>query len=136
MQCEVLNHKEEQSISKELHESGCQEVVTCRFGASKGLGSPCSGMFPTERVKIETTDGSCSKQKEYDLIVLVHGDIRPVENGSVSLLKVNIYPNFETLDAIIAVAWKMISAEHFRVKSVLDISDLMSTTLRGDDMYS
>ena len=28
-------------------------------------------------VKIEKTDGSCSRQKEYDFIVLVHGNIRP-----------------------------------------------------------
>ena len=40
VQCKVLNHKEEYSISKALHEYWCQEVVTCRYDASKDLGSP------------------------------------------------------------------------------------------------
>ena len=38
VQGEVLAHKEEECISKELHESGCQEVATCGYDASKDLG--------------------------------------------------------------------------------------------------
>ena len=34
--------------------------------------SPCSGDVSHDKVKIEKPDGSCSRQKEYDLIVLVH----------------------------------------------------------------
>ena len=53
MQGKILAHKEEQSISKAFHESGCQEVATCRYDASKDLGSSCSGdMAPTERLKL------------------------------------------------------------------------------------
>ena len=68
MQCEVLTHKEEQSISKELHESGHQVVVTCKFVASKDLGSPCSGDVSHGEVAIKETNGGCCGQKEYDLL--------------------------------------------------------------------
>ena len=44
--------KKNTAFSKELHESGCQEVVTCRCDASKDLESPCSGMSSTERFKL------------------------------------------------------------------------------------
>ena len=77
VQCEVLSQEEESSISKELHESGYQEVVTCRCDASKDLGSPCSGDDSNGEVNIEETHGGGSRQGEYDLIDLVHGDIRP-----------------------------------------------------------
>ena len=39
---------------------------------AKVLGSPCSGDGSHGE-----TDGSSSRQKEYDLIVIVHGGIRP-----------------------------------------------------------
>ena len=36
------------------------------------MGSPCGGNGSHGEVQIETTDGSCAKQKEYDFLVLVH----------------------------------------------------------------
>ena len=35
--------KKNKAFSKKLHESGCQEVDTCRYDASKDLVSPCNG---------------------------------------------------------------------------------------------
>ena len=55
--------KKKKQISKELHESGCQEAVTCGYDASKDLESPCSGDVSHGEVKIEETDGSCSGAK-------------------------------------------------------------------------
>ena len=43
MQGEIFAHKEDVSISKELHESGCKEVATCRYDASNDLESSRSG---------------------------------------------------------------------------------------------
>ena len=39
--------------------------------------SSCSGNGSCGKVEIEEVDGSCSRQKEYNFIVFVHGDIRP-----------------------------------------------------------
>ena len=50
-----------------------QEVVTCRYDASKDLVSPCRGDVSYGEVKIEKTDGSSSEK--YDLPVFVHGSI-------------------------------------------------------------
>ena len=63
MQAKILDYQEEQSIAKELHECGCQEVATCRYDASKDLGSPCSGDVSHGEVKLEKTDGSSSRTK-------------------------------------------------------------------------
>ena len=72
VQSEILDYKEEQKPSRKFNEGWCQEVVTCRYDASKDLGSPCSGkMSPTERLNIEETDGS----REYNLPVILHGSI-------------------------------------------------------------
>ena len=35
--------KKNKAFRKEVQESWCQEVVSCRYDASKDLGSPCSG---------------------------------------------------------------------------------------------
>ena len=68
VQSGILAHKEEQGLPKELHEGGSHEVVTSGYGASKNVGSTCSGDGSYR--KIEEADGSSSGQKEYDLVVL------------------------------------------------------------------
>ena len=60
MQCEVLNQKEEKSFSKELHDSWCQELVTCRYDASKDLESSCGGYVSYGKVEIEAAAGNTS----------------------------------------------------------------------------
>ena len=77
VQREVLNHKEEQSISKELHESGGQEVVMRGYDASKDLGSPCGGDVSHGEVKIKEANGGCCGLKEYDLPSFDYGSVRP-----------------------------------------------------------
>ena len=72
-----LEYKEEQGLPKEQHEGGRQKVVLDGHGASKDLGSPCSGDGSHGKVDIEETDGSSSRQKEHDFTVLVHGDMWP-----------------------------------------------------------
>ena len=52
---------------KKLHESGCQEVATCKYDASKDLGSSCIGDGSHKEAEIEETDGSCSRQKRVRL---------------------------------------------------------------------
>ena len=52
---------------------GDQEVVTRQYGASKDLESSCSGDNSHGKVKIAETGGRSSRQKGYDLPVLVHG---------------------------------------------------------------
>ena len=63
MQCEIRHYEDEKRISKELHESERQEVVTCRDDVSKDLESPCSVDVSYGEVKIEKTDDSCSDKK-------------------------------------------------------------------------
>ena len=69
--------KKNKAFQKELHESGCQEVVTSGCDASKDLGSPCSGDGSHGEVEIEETDGSSSRQQEYDFAVFIHASIWP-----------------------------------------------------------
>ena len=80
MQGEVLTYKEEQSISKELHESWLlrQEVVANRFDASKGLGNPCSGdVSPRRGNKLRRQMVVVAGKKGTTSFVFVHGSIRP-----------------------------------------------------------
>ena len=67
--CKVrfLAHKENNTFQKSCMKVGGQEVATCGHGASKDLGSPCSGDGSHGKVNIEETDGSSSGQKEHDL---------------------------------------------------------------------
>ena len=73
MQIEVLEYQEEE----ELHEGGRQEVATCSHDASKNVEGACSRNFSHGKVKTEETDGNCNNQKEYNLLVFLHGGIRP-----------------------------------------------------------
>ena len=61
-----------ESFPEELHQGG-QEVVTSGHGASKDLESQCSLDSSHGKVKIEETEGSSRGQKEYDLVVFLHG---------------------------------------------------------------
>ena len=56
--------KKNEAFQRKLHESGCQEVATCRFDASKDLESPCSRDVSHGEVKIEETDGSHEVEEE------------------------------------------------------------------------
>ena len=69
--------KKNGSLQKDFHESGCQEVGTCRHDASKDLESPCGWDVSRWEVEIEKTDGSCCRKKEYDLPIFVHGSTWP-----------------------------------------------------------
>ena len=62
VQVEILAYQE-YSLPEELHEGGCQQVVTSGHGASKNVGSACSGFGPHREIEIEETDGSCSGHK-------------------------------------------------------------------------
>ena len=67
--CKVrfLLKKKEQSLPKELHESGCQEDAENGYGTSKDLGVHAVGMAPTERLKLRRQmAAAASRQKEYD----------------------------------------------------------------------
>ena len=67
--------KKNKAFQKKLHESGCQEVATCMYDASKDLESPCSGDGSHGEVEIEETDGS-SRQKSatsLSLFMEAHG---------------------------------------------------------------
>ena len=64
VQSEILAHKEEQGLPKELHEGGGQEVVMSGFGVSKNLGCTCSGRCLPQKDKIEEVDGSSSGKKK------------------------------------------------------------------------
>ena len=63
MQVEILAYQE-YSLPEELHEGGCQQVVTSGHGASKNVGSTCSGFGHHREIEIEETDGSCSGHKK------------------------------------------------------------------------
>ena len=60
VQCEVLNLTEEKSFSKELRDSWCQELVTCRYDASKDLESSCGGYVSYGKVEIVAAAGNTS----------------------------------------------------------------------------
>ena len=62
----------EQVLPKKLHEGGCQKDATYGNGASKDVESACSGYG---KIEIEEANGSGSGQKEYNLVVTVHGSI-------------------------------------------------------------
>ena len=81
VQIEILDHQEEYSFPEELHEGGCQEFVTSGHGASKNLGSTCSGFGPNRKIEIEEADGSSSGQKGHSLAVLVQGSRWPRSRG-------------------------------------------------------
>ena len=49
MQGEILDHREEQGLPKELHEGGGQEVVASGYGASENVGSARSGFGPIQK---------------------------------------------------------------------------------------
>ena len=72
MQAEILVHKEEQSLPKELREGGCQEASTCGHNASEDAESTCSGFGPFRKIGIEEAGGSSSWQKEHNFFVFVH----------------------------------------------------------------
>ena len=55
---------------EEIHEGGGQEVVPSGYGASKDVGSSCNGDSSHRKILIKEADGSCSRQKEYNLSVL------------------------------------------------------------------
>ena len=66
--------KKNQAFQRNYMKVWRQEVVTSGYGASKDLESSCSGDRSHGKVKIEETDGSSSSgQKEYDLVVPLHG---------------------------------------------------------------
>ena len=77
VQGEILVYQEEQCLPKELHEGGCQEVVMSGYGASKNVVSTCGGGGSYRKIKIEEADGSSSRQKEHDLVVIVFGSVWP-----------------------------------------------------------
>ena len=54
MQSKILDCLEEESISRGLHEGGCQEVDKRGNGASKDLGSPWSGFGPYRKLELRT----------------------------------------------------------------------------------
>ena len=68
--------KKNEAFQKSYMKVGVKEAVESVHGASKDLGSSCSGDGSHREVEIEETDGGGSRQKEYDFIVLVHGDTR------------------------------------------------------------
>ena len=70
MQSEILAHQEKQGFPKELHEGGCQEVITSGHGTSKNLESSCGGESSNRKIKIKETDGSSSRKKEHGFSVL------------------------------------------------------------------
>ena len=59
-------------FQKNHMKAGVKKLLRAGMMPAKVLGSPCSGDGSHGEVKIEETDGSSSRQKEYDLIVLVH----------------------------------------------------------------
>ena len=63
MQGEVLYYQEEQGLPEELHESGSQEVATCRHDASKDVGAHAVGMSPTERLKLRRQMAAAAGKK-------------------------------------------------------------------------
>ena len=67
--------KKEQGFPKELHEGGCQKDATCGNDASKDVASACSRYGSHGKIEIEEANGSGSGQKEYDLVVTIHGSI-------------------------------------------------------------
>ena len=75
VQSEILDYQEEQSFPEKLYEGWCKEVVASRHGTGKDVESSCSGDSSHGKVEIEETDGSSSGQKEYSLLVHVHGSI-------------------------------------------------------------
>ena len=62
---------------KEPHEGGGQEVFTSRYGASKNVGSTCSGDGSYRRLKIEEADGGSSRQEGFDLALFILGSVGP-----------------------------------------------------------
>ena len=69
--------KKSKAFQKKLHESVCQEVDTCRYDASKDLGSPCNGDISHGEVNIEKDRWQLlQEKKEYDIPAFVHGSIR------------------------------------------------------------
>ena len=60
VQCEVLNQTEEKSFSTELRDSWCQELVTCRYDASKDLESSCGAYVSYGKVEFEAAAGNTS----------------------------------------------------------------------------
>ena len=63
--------KKNEGLPEELHEGGCQEVVTSGHVPARTWES--MQWSSHGKIYIEETDGSSSGQKQYDIVVLVHG---------------------------------------------------------------
>ena len=69
----VKKKREERNARpKELHEGGCQEIVTSGYGVSKNVESTCSGDGSCTKIKNDEADGISSGQRKYDLFLLTH----------------------------------------------------------------
>ena len=62
VQGEVLDYQEEQGLPKDLHEGGCQDVVTSEYGASKNVESARSSYGSYRKITIEGADDRSSGQ--------------------------------------------------------------------------
>ena len=63
--------KKNKAFQKELHESGCQEVVKSGHGASKDLGSPCSGDCSHGKVELRRQMAAAAGKKSTTSLSLV-----------------------------------------------------------------
>ena len=74
VQSEILDHQEEQSLPKELHECGGQEVVTSKYGASEDVESACSGFAPlTQRFKLRRQMAAAAVKEKTSLCMEAYG---------------------------------------------------------------
>ena len=69
--------KKNKALQKNYMKVGVKKLLCAGMVPARTWGVHAVGMSPTERLKIEKTDGSCRRQKEYDFIVFVHRNTRP-----------------------------------------------------------
>ena len=62
---------------KNYMKAGVKKLLRAGMVPARTWGAHAVGMAPTVEVSIETTDGSCGRHKEYDFLVLVHGNLWP-----------------------------------------------------------
>ena len=56
---------------------GVKKLLRAAMMPARTWRGACSRNFSHGKVKTEETDGNCNNQKEYNLLVFLHGGIRP-----------------------------------------------------------
>ena len=69
--------KENEAFQKNYMKVGVKKLLRAGMMPARTWRAYAVGMSPTERLKIEETDGSCGRKKQHNFAFFVHGGIWP-----------------------------------------------------------